>query len=94
MITSKRFKVLRMVDNREDYQIFEELLIFNCFSLVGCFHTVDGMNGDIPFNNMLDVEEKLKELEDAELLDKPIRNSTIILVVYLLVAMYFFLTKI
>lgn len=93
MITNKRFKVLRTVDNREDYQIFEELLIFNCFSLVGCFHTADGMNGDIPFNSLLDVQDKIDELEEKESFDKPIRNSSILLIIYFVVMLTLFLSN-
>ena len=94
MITSKRFRILRMFDNKEDYQILEELLLFNCFSLVGCFHTADGMNGDIPFNSLLNAQEKIDELEEKESFDKPIRNSSIILIIYFLVMLTLFICKI
>ena len=93
MITSKRFRILRMFDNKEDYQILEELLLFNYFSLVGCYYTADGMNGDIPFNSLIDVEEKIVELEEKEKFDKPMRNSSILFIIYFIIVLTLFFSK-
>lgn len=78
LFTHKTFDILQMVDNKEDYQIIEQLYYFY-ISVSFNYWTADGFNGDIPFNTLNSAQEKLKELEQLEEIEQPLREGTVIL---------------
>lgn len=89
-LSKKTFKIQQLVENRDDYRIVEKFYIlgiryqFNWWSL-------DGFNGDILYNHLFLVEDKIKELEQLEEVEVRYRDGSIMLLLIFLSIIIFML---
>jgi len=91
-LSRKEFKILQLVDNREEYIIQEFLYIFG-ISISYSFYALDGMTGDIPFSYLSSAEDKLEELEQLEEVEGRLRDGSIMLFLIFAVVILFGIYK-
>jgi hypothetical protein len=87
-LSRKEFKIVQLVDNQEDYCIYEYLYVLG-ISFSYCWHSLDGLNGDIAFSYISNAEDKLKELEQLEEVEQPLRDGSIMLFLIFAVVILF-----
>ena len=87
-LSRKEFKVVQLVENRDDYCVYEFLYILG-ISFSYCWYAVDGMNGDIAFKYLNSAEEKLSELEQLEEIEGRLRDGSIMLFLIFLAVVLF-----
>ena len=91
-LSRKEFKIVQLVDNREEFVINEFLYILGVnFSY--CWHSIDGLNGDIPFTYLSNVESKKEELEQLEGVEQSLRDGSIMLFLIFAVVILFGIYK-
>lgn len=87
-LSKKIFEIQQLVENREDYRILEILYILG-ISWSYNHWSLDGFNGDIPYNYLSSAEEKLSELEQIEEAEGKFRNGSIMLaLIFLAVGLF------
>ena len=87
-LSRKEFKITQLVDNREEFVINEFLYILGVnFSY--CWHSVDGLNGDIPFTYLSNVESKKEELEQLEEVESRYRDGSVMLFLIFAVVVFY-----
>ncbi len=91
-LSRKDFKIVQLVENRDDYKVVEILWIFGIIPLTECYWCLDGMNGDIPYHRLNSAKEKIKELEKQEKTDSVKRDGGIIFFISVLIAVAVLLT--
>ena len=91
-LSRKTFEVQQLVENREDYRILEILYILS-ISWSYNYWSLDGFNGDIPYNYLSSAEEKLSELEQLEEVEGRYRDGSIIFFLIVLAVVLFGMYK-
>ena len=91
-LSRKEFKILQLVDNRDDYSIEETLYILGVSWCYG-FYGVDGLGGIIPFSRFISAEDKLNELEQLEEVEYKYRDGSIMLFLIFLAVVLFGIYK-
>ena len=91
-LSRKEFKILQLVDNRDDYSIEETLYILGVSWCYG-FYGVDGLGGIIPFSRFSSAEDKLNELEQLEEVEYKYRDGSIMLFLIFLAVVLFGIYK-
>ena len=87
-LSRKTFEIQQLVENREDYKILEILYILGISRSYNHW-SLDGFNGDIPYNYLSSAEEKIQELEQLEEVEQPLRDGSIMLLLIFLVVVLF-----
>lgn len=87
-LSRKTFEIQQLVENKEDYRILEILYILG-ISWSYNHWSLDGFNGDIPYNYLNSAEEKLSELEQIEEAEGKFRNGSIMLFLIFLAVVLF-----
>ena len=91
-LSRKTFEVQQLVENKEDYRILEILYILS-ISWSYNYWSLDGFNGDIPYNYLSSAEEKLSELEQLEEVEGRYRDGSIIFFLIVLAVVLFGMYK-
>lgn len=91
-LSRKTFEIQQLVENREDYRILEILYIIG-ISWSYNHWSLDGFNGDIPYNYLSSAEEKIQELEQLEEIEQPLRDGSIMLFLIFLAVVLFGIYK-
>ena len=91
-LSRKEFKILQLVDNKQDYIVQEFLYVFGV-SFSYTFYGNDGMAGIVPFHYLSSAEEKIQELEQLEEIEQPLRDGSIMLFLIFLVVVLFIIYK-
>jgi hypothetical protein len=91
-LSRKEFKIVQLVENREDYCLYEFLYIFG-ISFSYNWYGLDGYNGMIPYTRLISAKEKLKELEQLEEVEQPLRDGTISLILIVSFVILFWVIK-
>jgi hypothetical protein len=91
-LSRKEFKILQLVDNRDDYSIEETLYILGVSWCYG-FYGVDGLGGIIPFSRFSSAEDKLSELEQLEEVEGKLRDGSIMLFLIFTIVILFGMYK-
>ena len=87
-LSRKEFKILQLVDNKDDFTVEETLFILGISWCYG-FYGVDGLGGIIPFSRLNSAEEKLSELEQLEEVEGRYRDGSIIFFLIVLAVVLF-----
>ena len=91
-LSRKEFKILQLVDNKDDFTVEETLFILGISWCYG-FYGVDGLGGIIPFSRLNSAEEKLSELEQLEEVEGRLRDGSIMLFLIFLAVVLFGIYK-
>lgn len=91
-LSRKEFKILQLVDTKDDFTVEETLYIFG-ISFSYTFYGNDGMAGIVPFSRLNSAEEKLSELEQIEEAEGKFRNGSIMLFLIFLAVVLFGIYK-
>ena len=91
-LSRKTFEIQQLVENREDYRILEILYILS-ISWSYNYWSLDGFNGDIPYNYLSSAENKLEELEQLEEVEYKYRDGSIMLFLIFLAVVLFGVCK-
>jgi accessory gene regulator protein AgrB len=87
-ISEKRFSIVQLIDNREDYVVQEVFYILG-FSIYYTLYGLDGINGDIPFDLISSAVYCKQNLEEKEHKQKTKRNIIIsIILVFILLLIW------
>ena len=87
-LSRKEFKIVQLVENREDYCIYEYLYVLG-ISFSYCWYSLDGLNGDIAYNYLSSAEDKLNELEQLEEVEGRYRDGSIMFFLIVLTVVLF-----
>ena len=87
-LSRKEFKILQLVDTKDDFTVKETLYILG-ISWSYNWWGIQGMNSEIPFSRLNSAEEKLSELEQLEEVEGKFRNGSIMLFLIFLAVVLF-----
>ncbi len=91
-LSRKEFKILQLVDNKDDFTVEETLYILG-ISWSYNWWGIQGMNSEIPFSRLNSAEEKLNELEQLEEVEGRYRDGSIIFFLIVLAVVLFGMYK-
>lgn len=91
-LSRKTFEIQQLVENKEDYRVLEILYVLG-ISFSYCWYSLDGLNGDIPYNYLSSAEEKIQELEQLEEIEGRLRDGSIMLFLIFLAVVLFGIYK-
>ena len=91
-LSRKKFEIQQLVENREDFAVFEFLYILG-INISYTYYSLDGNCGDIPYNYLSSAEEKLKELEQLEEVEGRYRDGSIMFFLIVLAVVLFGIYK-
>jgi len=91
-LSRKEFKILQLIDNKDDFTVEETLYILG-ISWSYNWWGIQGINSEIPFSRLNSAKEKLKELEQLEEAEQPLRDGSIMLFLIFTVVILFGIYK-
>ena len=91
-LSRKEFKILQLVDTKDDFTVEETLYILG-ISWSYNWWGIQGMNSEIPFSRLNSAEEKLSELEQLEEVEGRYRDGSIIFFLIVLAVVLFGMYK-